>query len=88
MVCPEPGCGKYFDQMSRYKRHINYHYKIKPYRCCYPGCSYASPENCNVISHVRIRHFRLPKSKEKQRELEIVDDRDPKQYVETVRELL
>lgn len=88
MVCPEDGCGKKFGHMSRYKRHLNYHYKIKPYQCRWPGCSYSSAEVCNVVSHVRIRHFRLPKSKEKQRELAIVDDRDPKQYVETVKELL
>lgn len=41
-----------------------------------------------MIAHVRGFHFRLPYKLKEQKERNIVDDRDPRQFVEVLPELL
>ena len=39
-----------------------------------------------MIDHVRVTHFRLPRSRKEQQEMNIGDDRDPADYFEVMSE--
>lgn len=53
-------------------------------RCTWPGCAYETSRKGNVIAHIRTVHFKLPATKKRQAELDIVDDRNPYDYLETI----
>ncbi|KAJ6217616.1 hypothetical protein RDWZM_008773 [Blomia tropicalis] len=87
-VCNYQGCGQSFECYSYLKRHRRIHSQVKPYRCKWPGCGYSSTQCGAVIQHIRIRHFKLPSSVKKQKELNIIDHRNPNDYLEVLTELL
>lgn len=87
-VCTFAGCDATFECYSYLKRHRRIHSQVKPYCCKWPGCGYSSTQCGAVIQHIRIRHFRLPSSVKKQRELNIIDQRNPNDYLEVITELL
>ena len=80
-VCKFQECGKSFETDKDLARHERIHLGIKPFSCKWSDCSFSSEEFNNVAQHVRTQHFKLPKTKKEQERLNIVDDRDPKQYV-------
>lgn len=57
-VCDQIECGKSFTRSSDLKRHRRFHLGIKPFKCRWPGCSYASQDRSHIIRHIRGTHFR------------------------------
>ena len=86
--CPFVQCGKVFNNKRNLWTHQRTHLRIKPFRCRWPGCMYESEDRANAVRHIRVRHFNLPSTLKEQSEKGIIDDRDPKQYLEIVDELL
>lgn len=82
--CPFPGCGRSFNRRNSLKRHERIHLRLKPYRC--KMCDYASELRSSMIDHVRVLHWRLPRSRKEQLEMSIGDDRDPADYFEVIQE--
>ncbi|KAH9406106.1 hypothetical protein TYRP_013706 [Tyrophagus putrescentiae] len=80
------GCGKSFSHTHHRKRHERIHLKLKPFVC--KLCNYCSEARSTVIRHIRIRHFNLPLTLKQQNELNIVDNRDPRDYMEIISELM
>ena len=87
-ACKFQECGKSFETDQGLTLHERIHLGIKPFSCNWPDCSYSSKQFGNVANHVRIHHFKLPPTKKEQERLNIVDDRDPKQYVQVDHELV
>ena len=50
-------------------------------RCLWPNCQYSSVYRGNVKKHIRMVHFQLPATLREQREQNIIDTRDPRQYL-------
>lgn len=82
------GCGKSFSHTHHRKRHERIHLRLKPFRCKWPNCGYCSEARSTVIRHIRIRHFNLPLTLKQQNELNIVDNRNPRDYMEILTELM
>ena len=83
--CPFDGCDKAYTTKNELKAHERrIHLLLKPYRCKWPGCTYSSEVCPAVIRHIRTQHFHLPETMRKQREKNIVDFRDPKEYLEVI----
>lgn len=87
-VCSEPTCGKAFRHSAELVIHCRVHTGAKPYRCRWPNCKYKGRQLGGITTHIRLVHFRLPKSQKVQQEQGIVDDRDPRDYMEIFEELL
>jgi len=87
-ACKFEGCGQSFVADAFLKRHERIHLKIKPFRCTWPECDYSSALKYHVVNHVRVRHFKLPKSLKLQNQLGITDDRDPTEYIAVDQELV
>ena len=85
--CRIAGCGRLFVKTSHLKRHELVHLGFKPYRCKWPGCNFASSQDANVISHIRVTHFNLPRTVKEQIEKNIQDERDARDYLEVHEDL-
>ena len=53
-------------------------------RCKWPGCQKASVVIGDLIKHIRVVHLKWPLRKTKEQE----DDRNPRDYIETIDALL
>ena len=87
-ICEFDGCGKTFSCRNHLNNHLNMHRGILPYRCTWPACRFSSNRSETVVRHVRMVHFKLPASQREQKERNIKDERDPKQFLEVLTELL
>lgn len=86
--CQYEGCGKTFSCKSNLTTHLIIHRGVMPYRCTWPDCQYNSNRTETVVRHIRMVHFKLPASQRVQRERNIVDDRDPKEFLQVLSDLL
>jgi hypothetical protein len=86
--CKSPGCGKSSPKDSKLAIHERIHLDIKPFSCTWPRCRYSSVTKGDVVRHVRMKHFNLPKLNKDQARLNIVDNRNPEDYVRVDDELL
>ena len=75
-------CNKCYATQQNLQTHTRIHTQNKCYRCKWSECNYASTDQSGIISHIRRKHFGLPKSKKEQESRGIVDDRDVRQYYE------
>ena len=66
--------------MLRY--HMRVHLNIRSFRCVWPNCQHSSALKPSLIKHIRTQHFKLPPTQKEQAQLNIVDDRNPNDYVE------
>src|SRR5699024_5152570 len=85
--CNFVGCHKAFGSISHLKSHEIVHLNLHPYRCKWPGCEKTCKVESNLISHIRGVHFKLPITLREQQKRGILDDRDPKEFVEVRHEL-
>ena len=76
LACPLTGCDRSYRQMKQYISHMWTHRGIKPYRCTWADgpnechqCQYMSEHPRNVIQHVRLTHFGIPRTIKEQRAL-------------------
>ncbi len=76
LACPLSGCTRSYRQMKQYTSHMWTHRGIKPYRCTWADgpdgsiqCQYMSEHPRNVIQHVRLMHFCIPRTIKEQRAL-------------------
>lgn len=81
-VCPHEGCGKLFRSAQEQMNHYRVHSGVKPYACIWPNCNYHSRQLGHITTHVRIVHFGLPKYQREQQEKGIVDERNPRDYIQ------
>lgn len=54
--CAYPGCNKMFPALSRMRRHLDTHFKLKPYQCEFKGCKKFFSRKDNMRHHMK-RHF-------------------------------
>ena len=87
-ICSFEGCGKVFTENGNLRTHERIHLGIKPYRCRWPGCNYASEHSSDTIKHIRIRHFNIPRTLKEQKEKNIIDTRNPRDFMEIINDLL
>ena len=87
-TCDIDGCGKTFSKKCDLQAHQRIHLGLKPYRCKWTGCGYASAQRPIVLRHIRTKHLKLPKSLKLQQAQGIVDDRDPREFLHVDSELL
>ena len=86
-VCKSEGCGQSFEFEKHLQVHERIHLNIAPFKCTWPDCSYTSNQKNNVVVHIRTRHFKLPLTKKKQKQLNITDTRDPNEFIAMDEEL-
>ena len=86
-ACKFQGCQSSFPFLSDLISHKRFHLGIKPFRCTWSDCGFASERRSHIVRHVRGKHFKLPQFVKKQKELGIVDTRDPNIYIEVDQEL-
>lgn len=86
--CSWPDCGKSFADHNALKNHVRIHLNFKRFKCKWPECGYASEQRFTVITHIRVCHFKLPRTKKKQLEMNISQDslQNPYDYLEVCRE--
>ncbi|KAJ6218208.1 hypothetical protein RDWZM_009365 [Blomia tropicalis] len=86
--CSWPDCGKSFADHNALKNHVRIHLNFKRFKCKWPECGYASEQRFTVITHIRVCHFKLPRTKKKQIEMNISPDslQNPYDYLEVCRE--
>lgn len=87
-VCPFQDCGKSFRSSAHLKDHTRIHMGIRPYKCRWEHCDYLAAQRSDVIKHIRIVHFRLPRSLKEQAAMNITDDRNPADFLEVREDLL
>lgn len=87
-ACSWPDCGKSFADHNALKNHVRIHLNFKRYKCKWEGCGYASEQRFTVITHIRVVHFKIPRTKKKQIEMNITLDsvQNPYDYLEVCRE--
>ena len=54
--CPEDGCERHFEKLSKLKIHIFSHRNIRPYNCDRPGCLWAFPTAFKLKRHQSTAH--------------------------------
>lgn len=84
-ICTYSGCSESFGYDSLLKRHEQGHLGIKPFSCKWNGCRYFATQRAGVFTHIRMKHFKLPRVQKNQN---FADDRDPNQFIEVDQELL
>lgn len=85
--CPYEDCTKAFTttaELTAHQRRV--HLLQKPFRCKWPNCKYSSEVCPAVVRHIRTQHFHLPETVRKQREQNITDTRDPREFLEILEE--
>ena len=85
-VCRWEGCDQSFRNKCGLTDHEREHSGSKPYHCKYAECSYATNSMGNIKQHIRMLHFKLPRTIKEQQQLGIVDDRDCDEFIQIVAE--
>ena len=80
--------GRFRGQMEAHYYRVHKEHIQKPYRCTWTGCSFTSSWASHAIKHIRVAHFNLPKTLREQKERNIVESRNPLDYLEVIHELL
>lgn len=83
-TCSWPDCGRSFLNSKDYKEHVRIHVRFKRYKCKWDDCDYASEKRSHVIRHIRSRHLGLPRTVREQKEANIVDLRNPSDFMEVL----
>ena len=86
--CHFADCCKTFKKIYHLKTHVRLHLGLKPYKCRWPDCAYASEDKSNAVKHIRGAHLGLPITKKEQVRERIVDERNATDYLEVDREML
>src|SRR5699024_10190209 len=86
--CPFEGCGKSFDNSYHLKGHERGHSGARPFRCKWEGCGKDYSTRSIINEHIRTAHLKSLGTTKKQQEGSIVDNRDPREFVEVNQELL
>lgn len=81
-VCQYLGCGRPFPSDAALARHEQSHLNLKPFSCTWPACEYSLNRRGDEAAHVRVVHFKLPRNVTEQKRRNIVDHRDPNEYIE------
>lgn len=81
-------CNNSYSNSFNLNRHLFRHQKVKPFRCKWAGCNQRGSQKCDLIRHIRIQHFHLPKTMREQKEQGIADVRDPNDYIHEDEELM
>ena len=85
--CSFEGCGKPFYNSCHLKDHERGHSGARPFRCKWEGCGKDFSTRSHIHQHIRGEHLKSLGTR-KQQEGSIVDNRDPRQFVEVIQELL
>ena len=82
-VCPVSDCGQSYRQQQGLTRHTQSVHQphTQPFECTWPECRYVSIRKSDVVTHVRMKHFSLPRTLKEQRQLSITDTRDPTEWI-------
>ena len=85
-ICSHEDCGRAFSRPASLRQHSRSHTGAKPYSCAFVSsdvsyCNFTSARKENLIQHIRTKHFNLPRSIKKQNQMNIIDERDPSQFV-------
>ena len=61
-VCPYPGCRNTFKHSTQLQIHERVHRDSRPFLCKWTGCRYRARQLGGITTHIRLVHFKLPKS--------------------------
>lgn len=86
--CQFEGCGMSFTSRANLKSHQRLHLGVEPFRCKFPGCNYASVARNNTINHIRRMHLKTPLTKRERLQKGVVEQRDPRDFLQVMQELL
>ena len=86
--CKFRGCTQSFLTDSLLANHERVHLATKPYKCSWNECRYTAAERGNVTTHIRMKHFGLPKTVKEQNRRGIEDQRNPSDFIEVDEDLL
>ena len=64
------------------------HQGVRPYSCKWEGCQYKSIQEAHMLRHIRSRHYLLPVTVKMQASRGIIDNRDPRIFMEVHQDLL
>ena len=87
-ACKFQGCDKSFKDDAKLAHHERIHLALEPFKCSWNNCRYSAEQRSNVVQHIRTVHFQLPRSVKEQQRRGIVDQRDPKEFIEEDAEML
>ncbi|KAH9405844.1 hypothetical protein TYRP_014140 [Tyrophagus putrescentiae] len=75
-------CRKKFTTKHQLTMHEHIHQGVRSYSCKWEGCQYKSIQRGHMIRHIRSRHFSLPVTVKMQASRGIIDNRDPRIFME------
>ena len=79
--CDHDQCGRLFHQIGNLNRHKRIHTGEMKYSCNWDGCAYRGKQRSTAINHIRTVHFGWPTTLGQKRVMNIVDDRDARDYL-------
>lgn len=82
--CRWLGCEESFGSRFELREHLQVHVTRYVRRAVCSSCGYSSEHRNHVLRHIRSKHLGLPRSAREQRLKGIVDDRDPKDWMQLV----
>lgn len=81
-------CGQIFSQRCKLIVHKRIHLGIQPFVCKWQNCSYASEQKSNVVTHVKVKHFHIPRTNRFKHKRQSKENRNAERYVRVLTDLL